>query len=106
MPDPTPVTAEIIAFPSRRSASARDDGQERLRRALAKLDRAIAGQRTAVAAWRSALTELGTVVSGLGDSVQRYHGSLDTIGTRVTTLHTPAVQLERIADIALATRTD
>ena len=53
MSDPTPVAAAIIPFPSRRPAQAGEDGQERLRRALAGLDSAIAGQRAAVAAWRT-----------------------------------------------------
>jgi hypothetical protein len=106
MSEPTPLTAEIIAFPLRRPAPARDDGHERLRRALAGLDEAVAGQRVAVAAWRSALADLSTVVSGLGDSLHRYHSSLGTLGTRVAGLHTQAVRLERTADAALATRSD
>ena len=55
MSEPPPVTAEIIAFPPRRSGPARDAGQERLQRALAALDEAVAGQRAAIAAWRGAL---------------------------------------------------
>jgi hypothetical protein len=106
MSEPMPVTAEIIAFPMRRPAPPKDDGQERLRRALAGLDDAVAGQRAAVAAWRSALADLGTAVSGLDDSLRRYRGNLDTLGTRVAGLHSQAVQLERTADAALATRID
>ena len=102
MSDTPPATAEIIPFPVRRSAPTVDGGQERLQRALAGLDRALAGQREAVAAWRRALSDLSTVVSGLGDSLHRYRGSLDTLGTRVTGLHAQAVQLERTADAALA----
>ena len=101
-PSRHPVTAEIIPFPSRRPRSSADDGQERLRRALAGLDEAVAGQRAAVAAWRGALADLGTVVSGLGDSLQRYRGNLDALGARVAGLHAQAVQLERTADAALA----
>ena len=48
------------------------------------------------------LAELSTVVSGLGDSMQRYCGSLDALGTRVAGLHAQAVQLEQTADAALA----
>jgi len=106
MSDATPPTAEIIPFPLRRPPVAENDGQERLRRALAGLDDAVAGQRAAVAAWRSALAELGTVVSGLGTSLQRYHGSLDTLGARVAGLHAQAVQLENIADAAMARHAD
>lgn len=106
MSEPPPVTAEIIAFPLRRSGPATDAGQERLQRALAALDEAVAGQRAAIAAWRGALANLSTVVSGLGDSLHRYRSSLDTLGTRVAGLHTQALRLERIADAALVTRAD
>jgi hypothetical protein len=101
------ATATIIAFPTARptpKSAPAEDGQERLRRALAGLDSAIAGQRAAVAAWRCSLAELGTVVSGLGESLQRYRGNLDKLGTRVSGLHGQAVQLERTADAALATQ--
>lgn len=101
MPDPTSVTAVIIPFPSRRPATG-CDGQERLRRALEGLDEALATQRAAVAAWRAALSDLGGVVSGLGDSLRRYRGSLDALGSRVAGLHAQAVRLERTADAALA----
>jgi phage-related tail protein len=94
-------TSRIIQFPRRPQAAARlDEGQERLRRALATLDNAIADQRVAVAAWRKALGELGSVVSGLGESLHRYRGNLDTLGTRVAGLHSQAVRLEKIADAA------
>ena len=87
MSEQTSVSAEIIPFPSRRPATEGDE--------------ALAGQRAALAAWRSALGDLGTVVSGLGDSLQRYCGNLDTLGTRVAGLHEQAVQLEHTADAAL-----
>lgn len=103
MSDSSP-TAQIIPFPLRQPAP--DDGQERLRRALAGLENAIAGQRAAVTAWRKALGELGTVVSGLGESLQRYRGNLDSLGDRVAGLHTQAVRLEQTADAALAARPD
>ena len=106
MSDPKPITAEVIAFPLSRQAPAKDEGQERLRRALANLDDAIAGQRAAVAAWRGALADLSKVVSGLGENLQRYRGSLDTLGTRVAGLHNQAVHLERTADAALSARGD
>jgi len=106
MSDPKPITAEVIAFPSSRQAPVRDDGQERLRRALVNLDDAIAGQRAAVAAWRGALADLSKVVSGLGENLQRYRGNLDALGTRVAGLHNQAVRLERTADAALAAQGD
>jgi hypothetical protein len=73
---------------------------------LVGLDNAIAGQRAAVATWRGALADLGTVVSGLGNSLQRYHGSLDTLDARVARLHTQAVQLEHTADAAAVARAE
>ena len=104
MSDPTQATARIIPFPARAVPS--DAGQERLRRALAGLDEAVAGQRAAVAAWRGALADLSRTVSGLGDSLQQYRGNLDTLGERVAGLNAQAVQLERTADAALAQRVE
>lgn len=100
------ASGKIIPFPLKRPAQPTEDGQERLRRALASLDSAVAGQRAAVAAWRGALAELSTVVSGLGESLHRYRDNLDSLGTRVAGLHKQAVQLERTADAALAMRGD
>ena len=96
-------TAEIIPFP-RRAPATTQDGQERLRKAMVALEAAVASQRVAVAEWRKALGDLRTTMSGLGDSMRRYHGSLDSLGERVSTLHAQARQLERTADAALALR--
>jgi hypothetical protein len=97
----TSATAQIIPFPLRRPPVQRD-GNERLQRALAALEVAIADQRVAVAAWRSALVDLGKVVSGLGDGLQRYRGSIDGLAVRVDALRAQAVQLDRTADAACA----
>ncbi len=99
MSESTSATAQIIPFPLRRPPVQRD-GTERLQRALAALDVAIANQRVAVAAWRSALADLSRVVSGLGDGLQRYRGSLDGLAVRVDSLRAQAVKLERTADSA------
>ena len=96
------ASAQIIPFPQRGRTVSRDDGQERLRRALLNLDAAVAGQREAVTIWRSAIADLGAVMAGLGDSVKRYRSSLDSLDSRVAKLHAQAVQLERTADAALA----
>jgi ABC-type transporter Mla subunit MlaD len=104
MSDQQSGSAQIIAFPARRPAPPADDGHERLRRALEALEAAMAGQRSAVAAWRGALADLGTVMAGLGDSMQRYRGNLDGLADRVASLQYKAVQLERTADAALAVR--
>ena len=100
------VTATIIPFPTHRHSPGRDDGGERLRRALIGLDEALAEQRAAIAAWRSALSELKSSVSRLGESLQGCRGSLDTLGTSVARLHAEAVQLERTADATPATRAE
>jgi hypothetical protein len=100
---PSPGTAEIIQFPARRPAPA-TDGQDRLTRALAALDSAIAEQRAAMVTWREALDDLKKTTHGLGLSMQRYRGSLDRLGDDVATLHQEAVRLERWADDALADR--
>src|SRR3954469_23419836 len=97
VPEPTSVGAQVIPFPVRRARPA-DAGQERLRRALAALDTAVAGQRDAVAAWRRALADLSMVVSGLGATMQRYRGSLDTLDRRVARLQAQTKQLEITAD--------
>ena len=99
MSESTSVTAQIIPFPLGRPPAQRD-GNERLQRAIAALEAAIANQRVAVAAWRSALADLSRVVSGLGDGLQRYRGSLDGLSVRVDSLRAQAVQLEHTADIA------
>jgi hypothetical protein len=100
--DSTSTTAQIIPFPRQSLPQAHDSGNERLQRALAALNAAVEDQRVAVASWRSALADLTKVVSGLGNSLQRYRCSLDGIAARVGTLRTQALQLERIADAALA----
>ena len=105
MSDPTPISAEILQFPARPPPPA-DDPQERLRRALLALDAAVAGQRTAIAAWRKALSDLGTVIASLGQSMQGYRGSLDTLGGRIARLHAEAVQFEQTADAAPVARPD
>ncbi len=99
------ASGNIIPFP-RRVAQVTEDGQERLCRALAGLDSALAAQRAAVASWRQSLADLHSVVSGLGGSLNRYRDSLDALGTRVSGLHSQALELERMADAALVSRAD
>jgi hypothetical protein len=106
MSDATSVTAQIIPFPLRRPVPATNDSRERLKRALAGLDEAVAEQRAAVAKWRGSLAELSTVVSRLGAGLQCYRGHLDTLSTRVARLHTQAVLLERTAGVVSANRAD
>ncbi len=98
------MTADIVRFTRQPLASPGTDGQQRLQLALQALEEALAGQRAAIADWRNALATLGTVMSGLGDSVQRYRGSLDSLGERVAALHGQARQLEQTADAAMVRR--
>ena len=94
-------TAEIIAFPERRSETLPEDPSERLRRALAALDAALAAQRTAVKTWRESLSDLQGTMQGLGTSLSGYHDTLGTLGTRVTALNTEARRLEAWASETL-----
>jgi chromosome segregation ATPase len=94
------MPADIIPFPTRQAVA--DAGQERLQRALAALDAALESQRAAVAEWRASLAQLGETMSGLGVSLNRYHGSLTHLETKVGALNREAVALESWADQALA----
>ena len=98
--------ATIIPFPVRKRAApvpgvpaAADD---RLARALANLNAALAEQRAAVTAWRSVMGELKASTSGLQDSLQRYSANLGTLGESVSTLRDRARSLEHWADGAMA----
>ena len=107
------ATAQIIPFPIAAEARVsqapaepvaprpRDEQQERLTRALASLDAALAEQRIAMSGWRESLDHLRKATTGLGLSMQRYHRTLGKLGTDVSDLHAKSVQLERWADKAL-----
>jgi hypothetical protein len=77
-------------------------GEDRLQRALASLDAAVTGQRTAVAEWRRSLEQLGTTMNGLGVSLGRYRDNLTHLEGQVGALNGQAVALEQWADKALA----
>lgn len=96
------MSAEVIAFPTRRTAAApSNDGADRLARALRDLDAALAAQRESIAAWRASLTELKTIVTGLGADMRRYAGALDDLHTGVVRVNREARRLEDWADRAL-----
>ena len=90
-------SAVIIAFPAPVISP-----QERLARALAKLDAALTEQREAVKRWRDNMAELRDTMSQLGDSVQTLNGSLATLGERNAAVRADALKLEAWADAALA----
>ena len=77
-------------------------GEDRLQRALAALDAAVTGQRAAVAEWRQSLEQLGSTMKGLGISLGQYRDSLTDLEGQVGSLNHQAVEMERLADQALA----
>lgn len=93
-------TAQIIAFPVR--AKPAPPAEDRLARALASLNAALAEQSEAVAKWRGALAELKTTTGALSQSLQRYNTSLGTLSDGVSALHHKAKSLEQWADRAIA----
>ena len=86
-------SAEIIAFPVPQITQ-----EERLARALAKLDAAVAQQREAVGNWRDSIHALHDTMQQLGQSVQTLHDSLGDIGAQNAAVHDEAVRLEAWAD--------
>jgi hypothetical protein len=102
VPDPAAVdtasrTASIIPFPAR-PKPAELAPQERLVRALASLNAALADQRAAVTAWREVLGELKTSTNGLQNSLKDYRTNLQTLGNSVSALGAKARALEEWAD--------
>jgi hypothetical protein len=100
-------TAAIIAFPARRPApqgapqGTPHGNQERLARALAGLDEALARQRSAMAEWRAALAELGASAVAVAAGRSSYHRRLRELQSCLATTHERAVTLERWADTML-----
>jgi len=101
---------QIIPFPLRDTKppsaveASEPDGAARLARALASLNAALTDQRIAIAAWRSALAELKTTTEGLSAGLQRYHGNLGELGTRMAAIKEDADRLEAWADRVIEQR--
>jgi hypothetical protein len=93
------TSAIIIAFPVRPKPVT---PEERLARALEKLNAAMLEQRAAVGRWHTALGELKATTGELGNSLQRYRTSLDSLGKGVSALQTKARSLEEWADTVAA----
>jgi hypothetical protein len=91
------ATAIIIPFPARPKPEP-PAPEERLTRALASLNAALADQKAAVAAWRLVLGELKGTTTGLDDSLRRYHKTLRTLDDNVASLRAKARSLEQWAD--------
>jgi len=83
--------ADILPFPTQSKPEA---PEERLRRALITLDRAVAAQRAAVTDWQAAIGSLRQSMDGLGASVNTYHGTLGALSGKVVGLGEAARQLQ------------
>lgn len=88
-----PEPAELLAFPSR--------PEDRLRRALRKLEAALEEQGSAVAGFRADLSALSGAVMGLGQSLQGYRNTLAEAGAAADQAHAAARLLEARADAML-----
>lgn len=99
-------TAKVIPFRPRASrpepATAPAEGQERLSRALAALDIALAEQQAAMDQFRLAIGDLDRAVSGLEAGLVRYGDELACLNHDVDRLGIEARALEAWADEALA----
>jgi septal ring factor EnvC (AmiA/AmiB activator) len=87
------TSAEIIAFPVPPVRP-----EERLARALAKLDAALAEQREAVGKWRDSMSTLRDTMTQLGQSVGTLNSSLQSIGEQNAAVRAEALRLEAWAD--------
>jgi len=99
-------SAEVIPFRPRRAREDQDgggsEGQERLARALAALDAALAEQRHAMDQFRLAIGDLGRAVSGLEAGLIAYGDELSCVGHDLDRLAIEARALEAWADRALS----
>jgi hypothetical protein len=101
-------TAVIIPFPVRPKpadcASEERAPEERLARALASLNQALAEQLVAIATWRDALGQLKGTANGLRGSLLTYQANLQTLGDSVSAVHEKATSLEAWADEVMEDR--
>ena len=89
-------TAELLAFPSR--------PEDRLRRALRKLEAALRDQGVAVSEFRADLKMLSSSVVGLDMSMQEFRGRLAEAAGAATQANDSARRLEARADSLLRQR--
>ncbi len=90
----TASTADLLAFPSR--------PEDRLRRALRKLEAALTEQGVAIAGFRADLSALSTAVVGLDRSMADYRGKLGEVATTASRATDEARKLEARAEAMLA----
>ncbi len=95
MTSSTPM-ADMLAFPSR--------PEDRLRRALRKLEAALTEQGVAVAGFRADLSALSTAVVGLDHSLQDYRGKLSEAAGAAHRAKEEARRLEARAEAMMARR--
>ena len=86
------MTGIVIPLPTGLSRPVAPEA--RLARALGQLAAALAEQRTAVKAWRGALYDLKTANDRLGESLSRYAGELNRLGSSVGQLNHEANRLQ------------
>jgi hypothetical protein len=99
----TEMSATIIAFRKPGAAvPAAENPQERLTRALAALEDALAQQRSAIAEWRQSMGVLRGSVQGLGQSLGSYRAKLGQLALQVDGVNRQARHLEAWADGVLA----
>ena len=83
-------TAELLAFPAR--------PEDRLRRALRKLEAALQEQGVAVAGFRADLSSLSSAVGGLDQSLRSYRVRLTEVADAAGAANDAARRLEATAD--------
>jgi hypothetical protein len=89
-------TAAIIPFPLIGGPTAAEPTRQ-LQRALGKLNAALIGQASAIAAWRKTVEALQVSTRRLGDSLQCYGGELARLDGKVADLHTEALALSQMS---------
>jgi chromosome segregation ATPase len=97
---PAPALVPVALAPADNTLT--EDPQQRLARAFAALDKALAEQREAVSDWRAALGQLHGSMNGLADSLGGYNARLGKLAEEVGAVNQQARALEAWADGVLA----
>jgi uncharacterized coiled-coil protein SlyX len=87
------LDAELLAFPSRPA--------DRLRRALRRLEIAVAEQGVAVEEFRTDLSALSSAVAGLDASMQTYRDRLNDTAGATRQAQTAARRMDALAEAML-----
>ena len=89
--------AVILPFPEKGDPAA----QDRLRRALAGLDNAIARQRQAVSEWQSVLHSLRGAIHGLHGAASAQERTLGELAENIAGLHGESLRLQAWGETTL-----